>query len=194
MSDVLPLRARATRPERSARIGVIVFIAGWSMLFGAMLVVYSLLRQGAPSWPPLGVPVIDRSLPTIATAAMVASSVTLELGLWAIRGARPIALRNYLAVTIALALSFLALQIASWTHMVHRGMSPTGSIYATCFFGLTAFHALHVAGGVVGLVSIFPRAARGAFSAREHLAVRNWTTYWHFVDVVWIAFFAAVYF
>jgi cytochrome c oxidase subunit 3 len=179
---------------------MIVFIAGWTMMFGSLLVAYLLLRQSAQSaqssatWPPSGLPVIDRSLPTIATAVLLASSATLQLGLHAIRGARPAALRGYLLATLALALAFVALQISSWTHMLHRGLSPTGSLYATFFFGLTSFHALHVLGGIGGLASLWPRAARGAFSAREHVAVRSWTLYWHFVDAVWVVFFAAVYF
>jgi cytochrome c oxidase subunit 3 len=193
MSDVLPLRGRASPSERTSRIGMIVFVAGWTMMFGAWLTTYLFYRQAAPAWPPPGLPVIDRTLPSIATAVLVCSSVTLHLGLHAIRAARPEALRRLLLVTLVLAIGFLCLQVSSWTQMIRRGLSPTGSIYATCFFGLTGFHALHVGVGIVGLASLWPRAARGAFSAREHLAVRNWTLYWHFVDAVWIVFFAAVY-
>jgi heme/copper-type cytochrome/quinol oxidase subunit 3 len=194
MADVLPLRGRATRGERSARVGMIVFIGGWTMMFGALLVAYLQLRQSAETWPPPGLPTIDRSLPSLATAVLLASSATLQLGLHAIRNARPVGLRGYLLATLALALAFLVLQISSGPHMVHRGLSPTGSLYAAFFFGLTSFHALHVLGGLGGLISLWPRAARGAFSAREHVPVRSWTVYWHFVDVVWIVFFAAVYF
>ena len=192
MSDVLPLRAKPSQRERSARIGMIVFVAGWTMMFGALLTAYSLLRKSAPVWPPLGVPHVDRTLPLVSTSVLVASSVTLQLGLVAIREARPAALRGYLLATLALALAFLTLQLAWWRHMVERGLEPSGSLYAAFFYGLTLFHALHVAVGLVGLCSLWPRAARGAFSAREHTAVRNWATYWHFVDVVWIAFFLAV--
>jgi heme/copper-type cytochrome/quinol oxidase subunit 3 len=193
MSDVLPLRGRVTPSERSARVGLIVFIAGWTMMFGALLVTYLLLRQGSTGWPPAGLPPIDRALSTAATAILLASSATLQLGLVAIRGARPAALRGYLAVTLVLAVLFLVLQTTSWVHMAHRGLDPTGSIYAACFFGLTMFHALHVLVGLFGLASLWPRVSRGAFSAHAHLAVRNWTHYWHFVDLVWLVFFGAVY-
>ena len=193
MSDVVPLRARPTHVDRTARIGMIVFVAGWTMMFGALLVAYLLLRQGAPGWPPAGLPPLERSLPQVATGVLVASSVTLQLGLHAIRQARPVALRGYLVAAMLLAIAFLALQAASWVHMAHRGLDPTASLYAAGFFGLTSFHALHVAGGLVGLATLLPRALRGAFSAREHTAVRSWTLYWHFVGVVWIAFFASVY-
>ena len=76
---------------------------------------------------------------------------------------------------------------------LHRGLVANGSLYAACFYGLTAFHALHVVVGLGGLASLWPRAARGAFSAREHTAVASWTAYWHFVGAVWVIFFATVY-
>ena len=195
MNDLIPLRARPTRSDRSARVGMIVFIGGWTMMFGALLATYLLLRSGQPAgtaWRPPGLPSVERALPTLATVVLLSSSATLSLGVAAIRGARPRALTGYLVVTLALALGFLALQTTTWLHMMRRGLSPTGSLYATCFFGLTMFHALHVGVGIVGIAALVPRAHRGAFSAHAHTAVRNWAVYWHFVDVAWIAFFAAV--
>lgn len=195
MNELIPLRARPTTSDRSARIGMIVFIAGWTMMFGALLATYLLLRSGRPegtSWPPPGLPTVERALPTLATVVLASSSATLQLGVSAIRAARPRALTGYLVITLALSIIFLCLQATTWSHMHARGLSPTGSIYATCFYGLTLFHALHVLVGMAGLAALLPRARRGAFSAHAHLAVRSWTIYWHFVGVVWLVFFAAV--
>jgi cytochrome c oxidase subunit III len=193
MSEVVPLRARPSTDDRAARIGMAVFVAGWTMMFGALLVAYLLLRQNAEHWPPAHVPPLDRKLPTYATLVLLASSITLQLGLIAIRSARQMALRNWLVVTLALAFGFLGLQVATFARMLRRGLDPTSSIYAAGFFGLTSFHAVHVIAGIVGLCTLLPRASRGAFSARAHTAVRSWTLYWHFVGVVWCAFFLAVY-
>ena len=196
MNDVIPLRTRQRSSDRAAQIGMIVFIAGWTMMFGAVLSTYLLLRSGQPagsSWQPPGLPTLDRALPTLATVVLVSSSATLQLGLGAIRSARPRALTRYLVVTLGLALAFLSLQTTSWLHMMRRGLTPTGSLYATCFFGLTMFHAMHVGVGVLGLGSLLPRARRGAFNVQAHTAVRSWTVYWHFVGVVWLVFFAAVF-
>ena len=192
MNDVIPLRGRITHDDRAARVGMIVFIGGWTMMFGAVLVAYLLLRQDAPAWPPVGVPLFERGLPTAATAVLLASSATMQLGLHAIREARPRALVAYLGATLALALAYLALQLASWLHMMHRGLDATASLYAASFYGLGMLHALHVVVGAIGLGMLMPRALRGAFSAHKHTAVRSWTLYWHFVAVAWLAFFAAV--
>ncbi len=135
-----------------------------------------------------------RKLLTYATLVLLGSSITLQLGLIAIRGARQAALRNWIVLTLALAFGFLGFQVRqpSCACCVAR-LEPTSSIYAGGFFGLTGFHALHVVAGIVGLCTLLPRASRGAFSARAHTAVRSWTLYWHFVGVVWCAFFLAVY-
>ena len=192
-SAVVPLRAPPPADDRAARIGMTVFIAGWTMMFGALLVAYLLLRGDATRWPPAGAPPLDCRLPLTATAVLVVSSVTLQLGLGSIRKARQLAFRNWLVVTLALALGFIGVQIASFSRMLRRGLDPTSGVYAGGFFGLTGFHALHVLVGIVGLCTLVPRAVSGAFSSRSHTAVHSWTVYWHFVSVVWCVFFVAVF-
>ena len=195
MTLVIPLRARPTREATTARVGMIVFVAGWTMMFGALLVAYLLLRSGQPEsspWPPTGLPRVPRALPTVATGVLLASSGTLSLALSSIRAARPRALSAWLWTTLALAGVFLALQTTTWLDMERLGLVPRASLYAASFFGLTLFHALHVVVGMLGLASLLPRAHRGAFSAHQHTAVRSWSLYWHFVDVAWVVFYAAV--
>lgn len=195
MTQVIPLRARPTREATTARIGMIVFVAGWTMMFGALLVAYVLLRTGQPEgapWPPAGLPRVPRLLPTVATFVLLSSSGTFTLALAAIRGARPRAFARWLWATLLLAVVFLGLQTTTWLGMQHLGLAHAASLYAASFFGLTFFHALHVVVGVFGLASLLPRSHRGAFSAHHHTAVRSWALYWHFVDVAWLAFYAAV--
>ena len=191
---LVPLRARPSREDRSARVGMIVFIAGWTMMFGALLVAYLLLRSNISdqNWPPPGVPPLDLGLPTLATLVLISSSVTLHLAIVAVRSARASALLRYLVTSIGLAIAFLVLQTLSWRQMMLRGLAPTASLYAASFFGLTVFHALHAFVGVVGLGTLVPRARRGAFGAHDHLAVRSWGLYWHFVGAMWLVFYAAM--
>ncbi len=192
--SLIPLRARDTREARTSRVGMIVFIAGWTMMFGALLVAFLLLRAGIDDdhWPPRGVPTIALTLPAIATFVLMLSSVVLQLSIAAVRSARPSSFRALLVASIVLAIVFLVVQVASWRAMLHRGLAPTRGLYAASFFGLTMFHAVHALVGVIGLGSLLPRARRGAFGAHDHLAVRNWSLYWHFVGAMWLAFFAAI--
>ena len=59
------------------------------------------------------------------------------------------------------------------------------------FYALTAFHALHVVVGLVALGALAIRAQPPRGTTRS--AVRLWGMFWHFVGVVWVALYVAVY-
>ena len=60
-------------------------------------------------------------------------------------------------------------------------------------FGLCGFHALHAAVGIAGLAAVLVAAAHGALQPGRHLRLRLWTQYWHFVGVVWLILFPAIF-
>jgi heme/copper-type cytochrome/quinol oxidase subunit 3 len=69
----------------------------------------------------------------------------------------------------------------------------THDAYGSLFYTITGFHGAHVIVGLVMLVVVFIRAARGHFRAGRHEAITNVALYWHFVDVVWLAVFTSLY-
>jgi cytochrome c oxidase subunit 3 len=70
---------------------------------------------------------------------------------------------------------------------------PFGNMWASCYFAMTGFHALHVLGGLVIFVIILIKAGMGSFGV-QHLAMVEYTgLYWHFVDIVWIFLFPLLY-
>jgi cytochrome c oxidase subunit 3 len=70
---------------------------------------------------------------------------------------------------------------------------PYGNLWASCYFALTGFHALHVLGGIVAFAIILLMAARGTFGVQNGLTVELVGLYWHFVDIVWIFLFPLIY-
>ena len=58
---------------------------------------------------------------------------------------------------------------------------------------MTGMHAFHVLTGVIFLLIVFNNARKGLYSEEKHWAVEASTVYWHFVDVVWIFFYPALY-
>ena len=64
---------------------------------------------------------------------------------------------------------------------------------STAFFAMTGLHASHVVSGVAMLALVYYLGARGHFSARDHWGVEAVVKYWHFVDVVWVFFYPALY-
>ncbi len=70
---------------------------------------------------------------------------------------------------------------------------PHGNMWASCYFAMTGFHALHVFGGLVIFVIILLMALLGRLGA-QHAAFLEYTgLYWHFVDIVWIFLFPLIY-
>jgi cytochrome c oxidase subunit 3 len=79
---------------------------------------------------------------------------------------------------------------------VHLRISPYipyGNLWASCYFAMTGFHALHVFGGLVVFAIMLWMAMRGTFAARHENFVEYTGLYWHFVDIVWIFLFPLLY-
>ena len=125
------------------------------------------------------------------TIVLVASSFTMQFGVWAIRRGDQRAMRNWTILTLVLGVAFLIGQIYDYTTL---GFGISDGAFGTVFYTLTGFHGAHVFGGAVGLTILVARAGQGQFSRQNHVAVEAISYYWHFVDVVWIALFSTLYF
>ncbi len=178
----------------TALLGMLLFIASEVMFFGGLFATYFNARASVPAgtWgPPEGAHELDIALAGVLTAILLASSFTMQFGVWAIRRGDARGLRMWTAITLVLGVLFLAGQLYDYSVL---GFSIADSSFGTTFYTLTGFHGAHVFGGVVGLTIILARTLRGQFSARNHVAVEAVSMYWHFVDVVWIAVFSTIYF
>ena len=190
MASLARYRDRPTGQELTARIGMLVFLGSWAMLFAGLFFAYGLVRARAPAWPPPGQPRLPLLLPGIATAALAGSSAALVAAQRALRGGRQSPAGARLALAALLGALFLALQIAVWSGAWRAGLLPGGGPYPSVFYGLTAFHGLHVA---VGLAALGLMAARALSGRARRLTVDLWALYWHGVGAVWIALYASVY-
>ena len=75
----------------------------------------------------------------------------------------------------------------------HAAFGFSGSIYSSTFFMATGFHGAHVVIGTVFLAICLFRTYDGQFTTQQHLGFEFAAWYWHFVDVVWLFLFAAIY-
>lgn len=180
-------------------LGFILFLASEVMFFGGLFAAYFIARADSPQWPPAlspeqeaaGVELhLEFALPFIATILLVLSSVTIQLGVWAIQKGDRSGLIRWLFISIVLGLIFLTAQMYDYSQLP---FSSGDTIYGTTFYTLTGFHGAHVAGGIIFMMVILVRSFAGQFSAQRHEAVEACSFYWHFVDVVWIALFTTLY-
>ena len=175
-------------------VGMLLFIASEVMFFGGLFASYFNARAvHIGEWgPPAGAPeleIMPIALPI--TIILIASSFTMQFGVWAIRRGNQRAMRNWTLLTLVLGVIFLIGQIYDYTTL---GFGISDGAFGTVFYTLTGFHGAHVFGGAVGLTILAARASQGQFSKQNHVAVEAISMYWHFVDVVWIALFSTLYF
>lgn len=99
-----------------------------------------------------------------------------------------------MVVTLMLGIAFVAGVLGvEWPTAIAEGVSPSASAGGAIFFMMTGMHALHVITGLVLLGIVWRNGSRGLYSADRHWAVEAAAVYWHFVDVVWIFFYPALY-
>ena len=193
VASVLKYRPRRTRADSTAWLGMVVFLASWTMLFAALFAAYAVLRMRSPQWPPADVPALPLLLPAANTVAIAAASVALQSALRAARQGRMGAVLPAVAAALVLGAVFLAGQGALWSRLWNAGLRPDGGPFPSVFYGLTAFHALHVLAGLAGLGWVTARAAKGAFGPARHVGLRLWCGYWHFVGVIWMLLYVTVF-
>lgn len=184
--------------HKSARIdptvlGILLFILSEVMLFAAFFAAYFFLRVvvGPATWPPEGVhlPVL---IAGINTVVLVSSSFTMHYALEAIKHNNRRGLKLGLVLTWLLGVTFLFIQINEY---IHIGFGPSDGAFASIFFGLTGLHGAHVLIGIILLTFANIRAFRGHFGPeqKDHLGVEVPGIYWHFIDIMWIIVFVAIY-
>jgi cytochrome c oxidase subunit III len=96
-----------------------------------------------------------------------------------------------LACTITLGVVFLAGVLGVEWRIAPFG--PADGVQGAIFYTMTGFHAFHVLTGVIFLSIVLRNLARKRYSAEKHWAVEASVVYWHFIDLVWIVFYPALY-
>ena len=154
------------------------------------------------TWPSPGPYFTDKfetipafGIPALNTLILLTSGATITWAHWGLRAGSRAHLNLGLAVTIALGVLFLCLQIYEYGH-AYSDLNlklDTAGIYGSTFFMLTGFHGLHVTIGTIALVVILARCLRGHFRPDHHFGFEGVAWYWHFVDVVWLLLFVIVY-
>ncbi len=187
-----PEANNSSRMDRTT-LGILIFIVSEIMLFGAFFASYFFLRvvSNDGPWPPEGFE-LPVAIAAVNTAILVSSSFTMHLALEGARKGNRRTMQLGLMVTWMLGATFLFIQLNEY---IHIGFSAREGAFGSIFYGLTGLHGAHVFVGLLLLTFANIRAWRGHFgtAAKDHLGVELPGIYWHFVDVMWIIVFTAVY-
>jgi cytochrome c oxidase subunit III len=170
------------------RLSVWILIAAVFMMFAAMIASYIILSAGE-KWPPVLMP----RLLWLSTGLILASSLTLEAARRSLRAAGDSGYVGWLFVTLLLGLGFLASQVFAWRRLVAQGLYLATNNHSSFFYLLTGAHAVHLSGGILGLLYLLLRTRRrradAAAEAKRRAAAGVVSAYWHFMDGLWVLLF-----
>lgn len=201
------------------RYGFILFIISEVMFFLAWFWAYfryALFTQPATTdashgigfaeggmFPPEGIHAVDPlALPLVNTLILLLSGCTLTAAhhyLIEMRedGAQPDPKREKvfwaLGITTLLGAIFLVMQAVEYVEAYHHDLTLQSTFYGAAFFMATGFHGMHVLIGTIFLGICLIRVKRGHFTPQKHIGFEAAAWYWHFVDVVWLFLFFAIY-
>ena len=133
-------------------------------------------------------------LPTINTALLLTSGVTLTIAHHALIAGRRASTILWMWITVALGVIFMGCQAYEYMHAYRDlNLKLSSGIYGSTFYMLTGFHGFHVLVGTLMLLVITIRLMKGHFTPERHFGFEGAAWYWHFVDVVWLGLYILVY-
>lgn len=171
----------------TARLGLWLFLLSDSFLFGGLAVArFNLL--GLTRLP------LNQVLGLAVTSVLLLSSFFMNRAEASMEhGDRRGFMIGMIATLILGALFVAGVLGIEWPSAIRDGVTPDASAGSAVFFMMTGMHALHVVTGLVFLGIVLRKGLMGLYSEEKHWGVEAAAVYWHFVDVVWIFFYPALY-
>ena len=172
------------------RLGLWLFFISEVFLFGGLLAVRFYLWGGTR-------PEVSQFIGLVVTVVLLLSSISMFTAEAALENGNRRLFMTMLPVTALLGLVFLAgVMIFEWGLFpaIYEGhLTPWGDKYGAVVFLMTGMHALHVISGVIFIGIVWNLARKGHFSPSRKWGVESCAIYWHYVDLVWIFFYPAIY-
>jgi cytochrome c oxidase subunit 3 len=191
--------------RRAVSLGMWAFLVNEIMFFGGLFATYTVYRVLYAQAFHDGSHHLDVTLGTVNTAVLIASSLTMALGVWSAEHGKRRQLMGFLLATLALGLVFVGIKVVEYhgkwvDHLVpgptftwHGAESEHVQIFYSLYFAMTGFHALHMLIGSGLLTWLLIDAQRDRFGPAYWAPVEMVGLYWHFVDIVWIFLFPLLY-
>jgi cytochrome c oxidase subunit 3 len=170
-------------------LGVVLFLAQDTMIFGGLIAAYFNLRGITAVWPPANVH-IDETEGIVGTAMLAISSVTMLFATHYLAKSRHSIARLWLGASILLGTAFVFLTIRGWSQNAYTiGSNAYGSVY----YVMTGFHVAHVTAGVLLMLILFGNMHKAAFQRDQRAGAEAIGFFWHFVFIIWLLVWATIF-
>lgn len=177
-------QAAETRAVNPKIFTMWLFIVSIIMLFAAFTSAY-LVRRAEGNWTEFELP----NLFWVSTVVLLASSLTMHFAYNAAKKDQIMVLKTSISITFVLGLLFLILQYYAWVQLVERNVFFVGNPSGSFVYVFSGLHGLHLVSGLVVLLFALVAAFRLKVNANSLTQIKICTTYWHFLDALWIYLF-----
>lgn len=169
------------------RLGLWLFLLSDAFVFAGLLTVrINLLGLTRPH--------LNQTLGLAVTAVLLVSSFFMNRGETAMAHGDKKGFMNNVVITFVLGLGFLlGVVMVEWRLAAAEGLTASKDTAGAVFYMMTGMHAFHVFTGLIFLFVVWNNARKNVYSAEKHWGVEAAAVYWHFVDLVWIFFYPALY-
>jgi cytochrome c oxidase subunit 3/cytochrome o ubiquinol oxidase subunit 3 len=176
----------------NTKLAIWMFLGSECLFFGAFISTY-LLYRGRDTAGPKPKELFDIPFTSCTSFILLMSSLTMVLALAAIQRGDHRRFRIWIASTALFGLTFIGGQLYEFTNFYREGLNLHINLFGSTFFVLTGLHGAHVTVGIFWLLSLYSRSLQGKLTSEHSEAVEVAGLYWHFVDIVWIFIFTAIY-
>jgi len=154
------------------------------MMFAGLTSAY-VVKRDQPGWTTFSIPKAF----WYSTAVILVSSLTVQMALRSFKEREMIRYRNLLTATVVLGVVLVLLQWEGFREIWHTGITLRGSGGGQFLYVIAGLHAVHVLGGIIALLVMVARAYVSQIRSYDSVPVELMSTYWHFVDLLWIYLF-----
>ncbi|MCK9511784.1 MAG: cytochrome o ubiquinol oxidase subunit III [Pigmentiphaga sp.] len=179
-------------PQNGTSLGFWIYLMSDCLIFAALFATYAVLGRSYAAGPS-GADLFNLNLIAVSTAVLLLSSITYGFCVIEAQRKRLRPAMIWLGITGLLGLTFLGLEIYEFAHLIHLGAVPQRSAFLSAFYTLVGTHGLHVAFGVIWLVTLLFQLRKYGLTSENHRRLMCLSMFWHFLDLIWIAVFSFVY-
>ncbi|MGW7975521.1 cytochrome aa3 quinol oxidase subunit III [Staphylococcus xylosus] len=175
------------------KLGFWIFLTAEFSLFGTLFAALLTLQHGGDYAGKMTTELFELPLVLIMTFALLISSYTCGIAIYYMRKEKEKLMMIWMIITVLLGAVFVGFEIYEFAHYVHEGVNLTIGSYWSSFFILLGTHGAHVSLGIVWIICLLIQIAMRGLNKDNAPKLFIVSLYWHFLDVVWIFIFTAVY-
>lgn len=186
-------------------VGTIVWLSSELMFFAGLFAMYFTIRALEPDLWAEKTQLLNVPFAAVNTTILVVSSVWCQLGVMKAEAGQKArtgglfqfgkwGMREWYVLTYIFGAIFVSGQVVEYAELVHEGATFSSDAWSSIFYLTTGLHGIHVTAGLLAFLLIIGRTfTTKHYSHHQATGAVVTSYYWHFVDVVWIALFSAIY-